>query len=171
MVNKKNMYSSFDTLLMNIWRSLDDIFLCIGVFIVARVVAYSCYWCLHIYFNVDEYESEFIQYGFLGTILVFLISHLFGETAVASLLGGFSIGIGYAFQPYIISFLSGSTLRATNTLSHGTVILFTTPTGITRLTVRQLGLLHICVSNGDTLTYIPNSYFQTTPLTIENPVL
>jgi len=158
------MYQSFELLLQSIWFSLDDIFICIGAFIVARVFAGAIFWCLHSYFNIDAYESELTQFAFLGTVVVFLISHLFGDAAVTSILGGFSIGIGYAFQPYIISFLSGSTLRATNILTKGKVILLNDQ----KFTIDHLGLLYICVKQGDTMTYIPNAYFQSVPLTIED---
>tara|TARA_B110001452_G_scaffold243853_1_gene227520 strand:- start:4097 stop:4579 length:483 start_codon:yes stop_codon:yes gene_type:complete len=157
------MFQSFELLLQSVWLSLDDIFICLGAFIVARVLAGAIYWCLHSYFNIDAYESELAQFVFLGTVVVFLISHLFGETAVTSILGGFSIGIGYALQPYIISFLAGSTLRATNTLAKGKVILFNNQ----KLTVEHLGLLYVCASQDGLKTFIPNAYFQSSPLTVE----
>tara|TARA_B110000285_G_scaffold177566_2_gene199479 strand:- start:8588 stop:9070 length:483 start_codon:yes stop_codon:yes gene_type:complete len=157
------MYQSFELLLQSIWLSLDDIFICLGAFVVARVFAGAIYWCLHSYFDIDAYESELVQFGFLGIVVVFLISHLFGETAVTSILGGFSIGIGYALQPYIISFLAGSTLRATNTLTQGKIILFNNQ----KLTVEHLGLLYVCAKHDGTKTYIPNSYFQSAPLIVE----
>ena len=155
------MYQSFELLLQSIWLSLDDIFICLGAFVVARVLAGAIYWCLHSYFNIDAYESELVQFAFLGVVVVFLISHLFGETAVTSILGGFSIGIGYALQPYLLSFLSGSTLRMT--LSKGKVILFNDQ----KLTVEHLGLLNVCASQAGIKTYIPNSYFQSAPLIVE----
>ena len=159
------MYQSFELLLQSIWLSLDDIFICLGAFIVARVLAGAIYWCLHSYFDIDAYESELVQFAFLGIVVVFLISHLFGETAVTSILGGFSIGIGYALQPYIISFLAGSTLRMT--LVKGKVILFNGQ----KLTVEHLGLLYVCAKHDGIKTYIPNAYFQSVPLTVEEKTL
>ena len=159
------MYETFELLLTSVWLSLDDIFICLGAFIVARVLASGMFWCLRSYFNIGAYESQLAQFSFLAVVVVFLISHLFGETAITSILGGFSIGIGYALQPYIICFLSGSTLRAAGILRKGqTVIMPGDPPKM--LTVEQLGLLHICVSDEKTTTYIPNSYFQTAPLVI-----
>jgi len=157
------MYQSFELLLQNIWLSLDDIFICLGAFIVARVFASAIYWCLHSYFDIDIYESELVQFVFLGIVVVFLISHLFGETAVTSILGGFSIGLGYALQPYIISLFVGSTLRATNTLTKGNVILFKNQ----KLTIEKMGLLYVCACGNGIRTYIPNAYFQSSPLSIE----
>ena len=159
------MYETFELLLTSVWLSFDDIFICLGAFIVARVLASGMFWCLRSYFNIGAYESQLAQFSFLAVVVVFLISHLFGETALTSILGGFSIGIGYALQPYIICFLSGSTLRAAGILRKGqTVIMPGDPPKM--LTVEQLGLLHICVSDEKTTTYIPNSYFQTAPLVI-----
>jgi len=159
------MYETFELLLNNVWLSLDDIFICMGAFIIARVLASGLYWCLHSYFNIGAYESQLAQFSFLSVVVVFLISHLFGETAITSILGGFSIGIGYALQPYIICFLSGSTLRAAGTLRKGQTIIMPGPPSRS-MTVEQLGLLHVCVSDEKTITYIPNSYFQTAPLVI-----
>lgn len=158
------MYESFELLLQSIWLSLDDILICTGAFIVARVFGSAIYWCLTSYFNIDAYESELVQFAFLGTVVVFLISHLFGDQAVTSILGGFSIGIGYALQPYIISFLAGSTLRASNTLTKGKVIIFNEQ----KLTVEYLGLLYVCASQKGLKTYIPNASFQTVPLIVED---
>lgn len=155
------MYQSFELLLQSLWFSLDDILICLCALIVARVVAVAIYWCLHSYFDIDEYESELVQFTFLGIVVVFLISHLFGETALTSILGGFSIGIGYALQPYIISFLAGSTLRLT--LAKGKVIFFNGQ----KMTVDYLGLLYVCASQDGVQTYIPNSYFQSAPLSVE----
>tara|TARA_B100000795_G_scaffold58599_1_gene38995 strand:- start:4274 stop:4762 length:489 start_codon:yes stop_codon:yes gene_type:complete len=157
------MYQSFELLLQSIWFSLDDIFICLCAFVVARVVAGAIYWCLNSYFDIDAYECELVQFIFLGIVVVFLISHLFGETAVTSILGGFSIGIGYALQPYIISFLAGSTLRATNTLTKGKIIIFNEQ----KLTVEHLGLLYVCATHDGIKTYIPNAYFQSAPLSVE----
>jgi len=159
------MYESFELLLTSVWLSLDDIFICVGAFIVARVLASGIFWCLHSYFNIGAYESQLAQFSFLSVVVVFLISHLFGQTAITSILGGFSIGIGYALQPYIICFLSGSTLRASDTLRKGqTIIMPGQPPKL--MTVEKLGLLHVCVSDEKTTTYIPNSYFQTAPLVV-----
>ena len=84
---------------------------------------------------------------------------------MTSILGGFSIGIGYALQPYIISFLAGSTLRMT--LVKGKVILFNGQ----KLTVEHLGLLYVCAKHDGIKTYIPNAYFQSVPLTVEEKTL
>ena len=83
------MYESFELLLTSVWLSLDDIFICVGAFIVARVLASGIFWCLHSYFNIGAYESQLAQFSFLSVVVVFLISHLFGQTAITSILGGF----------------------------------------------------------------------------------
>lgn len=157
------MYQSFELLISTIWLSLDDVLICIGALLVARVLATALYWCLHTYFRIAVYESELTQFAFLSVIIVFLVSHLFGSTALTSIIGGISIGFGYALQPYILSLLAGSAFRAMNTVSKDDTILFNGG----NVRVKHVGLFHICVQKDGFDTYIPNAYFQNSPLTIQ----
>jgi len=146
-------FESLDTLLTTIWHSLDDIFVCVGVFLVARVLASAVSSSLSGYFRTSRYISEIAHFGIVFVSVVFLVNHLIGASTARSIFGGFSIGFGYAMQPYIVSiiagasFRSGAMFRAKDTIKIGGDV----------YTVDHVGLLYLCASKDDFKTYFPNS--------------
>ena len=102
--------ASLFSLFERIWNSLDDILVCFGIFLVFAQVSKSMYGCLRNYFSLSFYVSQAVHFLLLSTIVIFLIGHLVGTETAISFLGGLSIGLGYALQPYIVSLLAGGTL-------------------------------------------------------------
>tara|TARA_B110000008_G_C16793240_1_gene493517 strand:+ start:61 stop:537 length:477 start_codon:yes stop_codon:yes gene_type:complete len=154
------MYNSFTSLFSNIWESLDDVFICVTVAIVLQLLSKWLHWCLHSYFRLTTYVSDVVDFLFVATFTTFLLIHLFGPDIAISLFSGFSIGMGYAFQPFIISLFSGVYSQAR--ISRGDKILLNNKP----MTVEAVSLLHICVRDGPMVTYVPHAFFQTSPLTI-----
>lgn len=154
------MYDSFETLFLNIWASLDDVFICVTMAIVLRVISQWLYWCLASYFHLSTYLSDSINFLFLGTISVFLLNHLFGPEIAVALFSGLTIGMGYAFQPYIISLFTGLYNKSSGLVQKGDRILFNNKT----VRVTSVTLLHVIVSGEVGDIYIPHAYFQSTPL-------
>lgn len=154
------MFNSFETLFMNIWESLDDVFICVTTAIVLRVVSKWLYWCLSSYFVLSTYLSDSVNFVFLGTISVFLLNHLFGPTVAVSLFSGLSIGMGYAFQPYIISLFTGMYNESSGLIKKNDKILFNGKS----VTVISVTLLHVVVEGAVGKAYIPHAFFQSTPL-------
>ena len=110
---------SLFSLFERIWYSLDDIFVCFGVFLVATQLAKSTYGCMRNYFRLSFYVSQATHFALLFTAVIFLIGHLVGSETAISFLGGLSIGLGYALQPYIVSLLAGGTLLTMETIREG----------------------------------------------------
>lgn len=154
------MYDSFETLFLNIWASLDDVFICVTMAIVLRVISQWLYWCLASYFHLSTYLSDSINFLFLGTTSVFLLNHLFGPEIAVALFSGLTIGMGYAFQPYIISLFTGLYNKSSGLVQKGDRILFNNKT----VRVTSVTLLHVIVSGEVGDIYIPHAYFQSTPL-------
>ena len=158
------MYDSLQTLFITIWESLDDVFICVTMAIVLYIVSQWLYWCLSSYFDLSTYLSGSINFLFLGTISVFLLNHLFGPDIAVALFSGLSIGMGYAFQPYIISLFTGLYNKSSGLVQKNDKILFNNKT----VTVTSVTLLHIVVRSdvADNVTdiYIPHAFFQSTPL-------
>lgn len=154
------MYGSFETLFLNIWGSLDDVFICVTMAIVLGVVSQWLYWCLSSYFHLSTYMSDSVNFLFLGTISVFLLNHLFGPTIAVSLFSGLTIGMGYAFQPYIISLFTGLYNTSSGLIRKGDKILFNGKS----VTVTSVTLLHVVVRGEVGEIYIPHAFFQSTPL-------
>ena len=147
-------FESFDTLLSTVWHSLDDILVCIGVFIIVKVFSSYSSWCLKTYFHCSHYTSQTVQFGILFFILIFLVGHLIGSDTATSLFSGFSIGLGYAMQPYIVSLLAGATFRSTSMFKHGDQIRIQNENYV----LEHIGLIYVCVLDSENYkVYFPNS--------------
>lgn len=155
------MYNSFETLFSNIWESLDDVFICIASALVLRLISKWLYWCMHSYFRLSEYVSDVVDFVFLAIFSVFILIHLFGSEIATSLFGGFSIGLGYAFQPYIISLYTGVYNQVREIIKPGEKIFFNNKI----VTVESVSLFHICIKDGTMITYIDHAFFKSNPLT------
>jgi small-conductance mechanosensitive channel len=154
-------FESFDTLLTTVWHSLDDILVCIGVFIIVHVFSSYSSWCLRTYFHCSHYISQAVQFIILFFILIFLVGHLIGSGTATSLFSGFSIGLGYAMQPYIVSLLAGVTFRSTHMFKHGDNIRIQGQNYI----LEHIGLIYVCALDGDNYkVYFPNSMLSGTPV-------
>lgn len=154
--------NSLTILLTTIWTSLDDILLCLGVMMLSVPFFFTCSQCLHHYFHCSIFISQLFNFTAVGSILIFLLSHLLGEQIAVSLFGGFSVGLGYAMQPYIVSLLSGATYYSSSMIGEGDQILLDEK----KYLVLTNGILYICAKNvqDNTTVYLPNSMFGNSPL-------
>jgi small-conductance mechanosensitive channel len=141
------------TLFEKVWSSLDDILACVGVLLVSRILANSLHWCAKSYFELSIYSAQAIHFGFLFVVFMFLISHLIGSSTAVSLFSGFSIGFGYAMQPYIMSLLAGATFRSTDMFRKGDSVRIDDQIYI----LDHIGLLYVCVKKDNFVTYFPNA--------------
>ena len=155
--------TSFIDLFSRIWNSLDDILVCIGVFLVVQVISSRLNHCLLNYFNMSAYIAQSAQFLFLFSTIIFLISHLIGSSIAVSLFSGFSIGLGYALQPYIVSLLAGGTLRMSDIIRRGDTIIINDQS----LVVDHVGLLYISTKKDKAITYFPNAMLSSTPFSIQ----
>ncbi len=161
--NTDTSSTSFIELFSKMWNSLDDILVCVGVFLVVQVFSSQLNNCLFNYFKTSAYISQSAQFLFLFTTIIFLISHLIGSSVAVSLFGGFSIGLGYALQPYIVSLLAGGTLRMSNIIRQGDTITINEDS----LVVDHVGLLYISTKKNKVITYFPNAMLSSTPFSIQ----
>jgi len=154
--------NTFTKLFTTVWTSLDDILLCAGILLVSVPLLTSCSHGIHSYFKYSVYVSQSINFLSILVVLVFLLGHLMGEKVAVSLFGGFSVGVGYALQPYIVSLLSGATYYSSNMISEGDEIVVDKK----RYRVIDNGILYICAKDmgEDIVVYLPNSMFQNRPL-------
>ena len=149
------MFDSFSTLFSKIWNSLDDVLICVCLFALALKASRIFYWCTQVYFRQSVYAAEIVSALWLGTVVVYLSSHLIGEATAVSLFSGFSIGIGYAMQPYITSVVSSAALKAMNMLKKGDTLQM----GGVDYEVHHVGLLYVCTKNDKYYTYFPVTRF------------
>ena len=153
---------SLFSLFERIWNSLDDIFVCFGMFLVATQLANSTYSCMRNYFRLSFYVSQATHFALLSTFCIFLIGHLVGSETAISFLGGLSIGLGYALQPYIVSLLAGGTLLSMETIRVGDELRI----GKESATVEHVGLLYVTTKQDTFKTYFPNAMLAQTPFSV-----
>ena len=153
---------SFLLLFQRIWNSLDDILVSLGVFLIACQMSRFLHYCLRFYFNASAYMSQATHFVFLFTVFIFLVSHLLGASTAASLFGGFSIGFGYAMQPYIVSFVAGGTFMITRIVRAGDQLTI----GDKTVTVHHVGLLYVAAKNEKSTTYFPTAVLAQAPFSV-----
>ena len=154
--------TSFQSLFSKIWNSLDDILLCVGMFMIARIFAKCLKWSLHMYFDTSKFVSQFVEFIFMAIINIFLLSHLCSPAILQALFGGVSIGIGYAFQPYIISFFTGMMIRTENVIKIGDTVTVQGQTG----EIEHIGMFYVHLKDG---SCIPNAVFQSSGFNVKTP--
>lgn len=157
-------FESLDLLLNTIWTSLDDILVCAGMFIIAQVFSSYCSWSLQTYFRCSHYLSQTTHFVIMFMVFIFLVGHLIGSDTATSLFSGFSIGLGYAMQPYIVSLLAGATFRSTGMFKPGDNIRI--QGGEYRL--EHIGLIYVCGSDESGYQiYFPNSMLSGTAVGVK----
>ena len=156
------MFESFESFVNLVFNSIDDIFISAALFLLMRVLSNWVYWCMNSYFRVSVYVSDIINFGLWFVLIVLVSNHLFGTEISTSLFSGFSIGMGYAFQPYIVSMFTG--VFTGFMVREGDTILFEGNSVI----VKKISLFHVSVSSGEYIQYIPHAYFTKSPLIIKS---
>lgn len=161
------MSTSFLDLLDNIWNSLDDILVCVGVFLIAQIASSVLHRSMRTYFRLGAYISQASQFLLLFSVFIFLTGHLLGSETAVALFSGFSIGFGYALQPYIVSLMAGGTFYISGTVRRGDTL----HVGEQSVHVESVGLLFVTTKQDKLVTYFPNSVLSSRPFSVERPSL
>lgn len=152
--------ATFESLFSSVWNSLDDILLSVGVFLIMRILTRVLKYSLHSYFDTSKFVAQLVEFFTMTIVAVFLLSHLCSPDVVQSLFGGLSIGVGYAFQPYIISFFTGMMIRAEGMMGPRDKV---TVQGQDHM-IDHIGMFYVHMVDG---TYIPNTAFQSSGFRVE----
>lgn len=160
-------FESLSSLMSTVWYSLDDLFVVIGVFLAVNVLARSSEWCLRNYWETSYYVAQTLHFGLLFVVGVFLIGHLIGADVANQMFSGFSIGIGYAMQPYIVSILAGATFKGGSMFSRGSGEQVVLSINGKEYVLDHVGLLYLCATSDGFKTYFPNSMLASTPVSVK----
>ena len=150
----------FTLALNRIWNSIDDFFICMGIIIITIPVVSAITSTSQHYFRYSLWTGQMVTFISITTVFLYLLSHIAGETTTVSILQGFSLGVGYALQPYIVSLLSGTTFFSTGMLAANDIIIMDD----TEYEVVENGILFIEAkhTSQDLTIYIPNNFFNNT---------
>ena len=122
------------------------------VFLVFNAVVHIIYKFLHEMLRMDLLWAQFIRtFLQIVTVVVSLII-LLGRQTVMTLVGGFSIGFGYAFQPVLLGAMNAIYLRSEDKFVGSRV----TIAGVTGR-IEEAGLFHMKLrDDSNNIVYISN---------------
>ena len=123
------------------------------VFLFFNAVVHMLYVFLHKMLQMDMLWAQFIRTLLQVTIAVGSLIILLGRDTVMTLVGGFSIGFGYAFQPVLLGAMNAIYLRSEDKFIGHTVSI----AGVTGV-VESAGLFHLKIKESKTnnIVYVSN---------------
>lgn len=101
------MWTTFRELLDSIISNIDDFFVIILIAIIGNKLASFLYTFLYNFMKLSLFTSQTVKISLQIFIFSTCLIQLLGGETLASATGGIAIGVGYAFQPYIISIFNG----------------------------------------------------------------
>lgn len=104
------MWNALSFFVSNIWEVLDDVLIAVLVLVIGSSFARLLHHVVHDLLRYSMFVADLMTTTVQGFLFGVCLYQLLGVAAVNSFVGGFSIGIGYAMQPYIISMFNGAAL-------------------------------------------------------------
>lgn len=101
------MWTTFRELLDSIVSNIDDFFVIILIGILGNKLAGFLYTFLYNFMNLSLFTSQTVKITLQIFIFATCFIQLLGAETLSHATGGIAIGVGYAFQPYIISIFNG----------------------------------------------------------------
>ena len=122
-----------------------------AVFLLFNAAVHLVYLFLNRMLKVDILWAQFIRTLLQIVIVVCSLIIILGQETVLKLVGGFSIGFGYAFQPVLLGAMNAIYLRSEDRFVGSTI----TIAGVTGV-LEAAGLFHLRLNTGDKIVYVSN---------------
>ena len=160
------MWSTFRECLDTILSNLDDFAVIIFILIVGNKLANLLYRFLANFMKTSLFTAQSVKLSLQTFIGVISFVHLVGDDIIKNASAGIAIGVGYAFQPYIISMFNGLMLHNDN-LINSKKFLDVPSQGIKGAAVQSIGLFNTVLinQNGDKIV-VSNSSLTESAVTI-----
>ena len=111
------MWTTFKDCLNSIISNIDDFAVIIFILIVGNKLAELLYLFLAKFMNASLFVAQTVKLTLQMFIGVISFVHLVGADVISNASAGIAIGVGYAFQPYIISMFNGLMLHNDNLIT------------------------------------------------------
>ena len=111
------MWTTFKDCLNSIISNIDDFAVIIFILIVGNKLAELLYLFLAKFMNASLFVAQTVKLTLQIFIGVISFVHLVGSDVITNASAGIAIGVGYAFQPYIISMFNGLMLHNDNLIT------------------------------------------------------
>ena len=162
------MWTTFKDCLDTILSNLDDFAVIIFILIVGNKLANLLYIFLAKFMKTSLFTAQTVKLSLQVFIGVISFVHLVGNDIIKHASAGIAIGVGYAFQPYIISMFNGLMLHNDN-LINSKKFLDVPSQGISGAQVKSIGLFNtILEDHSGNNIIITNSSLTASAVTIHN---
>ena len=162
------MWTTFKDCLDTILSNLDDFAVIIFILIVGNKLANLIYRFLANFMKTSLFTAQSVKLSLQVFIGVISFVHLVGDDIIKHASAGIAIGVGYAFQPYIISMFNGLMLHNDN-LINSKKWLDVPQSGINGARVKSIGLFNtILEDHSGNNIIITNSSLTASAVTIHN---
>ena len=160
------MWNTFRDCLDTILSNLDDFAVIIFILIVGNKIAELLYKFTAVFLERSLFTAQALKLSLQAFIGVISFVHLVGEDIIKHASAGIAIGVGYAFQPYIISMFNGLMLHNDN-LINSKKYLDVPSQRIQGAAVESIGLFNTVLinQNGDKIV-VSNSSLTESAVTI-----
>ena len=164
------MWSTFKECTDALLDNIDDFAVIIFILIVGNKLADLLYRFIANFLERSLFTAQAIKLTLQIFIGVISIVHLIGETTINNAAAGIAIGVGYAFQPYIISLFNGLMLHNDNVIRHGVYIDIASQ-GIRNSQVFTIGLFNTILKDvDDNIILVSNSTLMQSSVVIKNKI-
>ena len=162
------MWTTFKDCLDTILSNLDDFAVIIFILIVGNKLANLIYRFLANFMKTSLFTAQSVKLSLQVFIGVISFVHLVGDDIIKHASAGIAIGVGYAFQPYIISMFNGLMLH-NDDLINSRKWLDVPQSGINGARVKSIGLFNtILEDHSGNNIIITNSSLTASAVTIHN---
>lgn len=164
------MWSTFKECTDALLDNIDDFAVIIFILIVGNKLADLLYRFIANFLERSLFTAQAIKLSLQIFIGVISFVHLIGETTINNAAAGIAIGVGYAFQPYIISLFNGLMLHNDNLIKNGVYIDIASQ-GIENSQVFTIGLFNTILKDTDgNIILVSNSSLMQSSVVIKNKI-
>ena len=135
------MWTTFTELTNSLVTNIDDFALVIFILIVGNKIAQALHTFIYSFLKQDLLYAQAVKVSLQVFLFTMCAVQLLGAKTLASASAGIAIGVGYAFQPYIISIFNGIMIHNDHSMSKNSIISIPA-IGINNAVVTSIGLFN-----------------------------
>ncbi len=165
------MWTTFKDVGHAFFSNIDDFAMVIFIIIVGNKFANLLYIFLKTFMGTQPLTAQTVKISLQLFIFTTCIIQLLGSAILNSASAGIAIGVGYAFQPYIISIFNGLMIHNDNIIVANKTFISIPGLHIKQVKVTEIGLFHTELENNDNeKILLSNSMLSTSAIIVHNNI-
>lgn len=161
------MWSTFTHVADSIVSEIDDFALVIFILIVGNKLSQTLYSFIHKFLKLDLLYAEAVKVSLQVFLFSICAIQLLGAETLRSASAGIAIGVGYAFQPYVISIFNGLMIHNDNVMGKGKTISIL-GLNISNARVESIGLFNTTLYHDGDMLILSNSMLSKSCITLHS---